>query len=475
MAIINKLNVLGDVYEIRDADAQEKLGELGSIMSFRGKTTTALSDGSTTNPITIDGESYTAIQGDLVVYSVKEFIWDGSKWVEVGNKSNLGELAYKDSVAVTYSKASATTGSFQITPAGTVTLTSPASAGTGDLTVSVSGTTASAAAGTVSGTISSVSAGTPSGAITVSQGSNVAGDYGVTVSGNTQGASTSTFTPSGSFASGTANISIGVGTGTANYTPAGQITTQVVTGATASYLKFSAGTSDKVDAVTGYANTSSSQFVTAVSVLDLTVSLAGSSSSASGVKYVDTVSTGSLIGTYDSSTLTLTLSYTAPSYTYSYMSATAETPSFTPSKSGALVSLGAPSTESVLKSVSTSISSATSTGAVALIGTATKGSPSFTGTAVNLKATDSGHTHAFNGQAGSIAHTHTFSGTDYIHATFSGSALGSHSHTFSGDALPEHSHGFSGSDIVSAAFAGTPAYHSHDLGSASANADVTYS
>jgi hypothetical protein len=61
-----------------------KGGESGGGTHYRGTTTTALTDGSTTNPITIDGESYTAVFGDIVVYSSSEFIFDGTQWSEFG-------------------------------------------------------------------------------------------------------------------------------------------------------------------------------------------------------------------------------------------------------------------------------------------------------------------------------------------------------------------------------------------------------
>lgn len=47
---------------------------LSSALKFQGTTTTALSDGSTTNPITINGSSYTAKKGDVVLYDGKEYL-----------------------------------------------------------------------------------------------------------------------------------------------------------------------------------------------------------------------------------------------------------------------------------------------------------------------------------------------------------------------------------------------------------------
>lgn len=55
--------------------------------TYIGTTTTQLSDGSTTNPITIGGESVTATNGNVVFYGDAEFVWIGSAWEELGNKN----------------------------------------------------------------------------------------------------------------------------------------------------------------------------------------------------------------------------------------------------------------------------------------------------------------------------------------------------------------------------------------------------
>lgn len=64
-----------------------KIGNLSNIMNFLGTTTTALSNGSTTAKITIDSKEVTADKGDVVVYGNKEFVFDGSKWAEIGDVS----------------------------------------------------------------------------------------------------------------------------------------------------------------------------------------------------------------------------------------------------------------------------------------------------------------------------------------------------------------------------------------------------
>lgn len=105
----------GTSYNIKDASARVDIEDLKSRISggmhYLGKTTTALTDGSTTNPIAVDGKSVTAGAGDIVIYGNLEFIYSDteSKWHEFGSTGSLKGLAFKDSA----------TGEF--TPSGTVT------------------------------------------------------------------------------------------------------------------------------------------------------------------------------------------------------------------------------------------------------------------------------------------------------------------------------------------------------------------
>jgi len=72
----------------------------GGGSSFIGVTTTAITDGSTTSPITIDGKSVTPKMGDMVIYKQTEFVWDGSKWNQFGNPVNdVGQKYYVSGVA----------------------------------------------------------------------------------------------------------------------------------------------------------------------------------------------------------------------------------------------------------------------------------------------------------------------------------------------------------------------------------------
>ena len=96
--------------------AQGKGGGSGGGTIYR--TTTALTDGATTNPITVDGEPVTVKSGDFAIYSKAEFVFDGTQWDELGDTSGLGDLAYKDSASGTASVSvkGTTDGSVTISP-----------------------------------------------------------------------------------------------------------------------------------------------------------------------------------------------------------------------------------------------------------------------------------------------------------------------------------------------------------------------
>lgn len=52
----------------------------GKYQKWLGVTTTVLSDGDSTNPITIDGKSVTAEKGDVVQYGSDSFCFNGEVW-----------------------------------------------------------------------------------------------------------------------------------------------------------------------------------------------------------------------------------------------------------------------------------------------------------------------------------------------------------------------------------------------------------
>ena len=101
-----------------NADINAKYNELKGLIAggvhYRGVTSTALYDGNTNPDITIDGETYTAEAGDLVIYQDtdtsgqypevdREFIYSGTVWNEFGaGIGTFGQLAFADSASVDY-------------------------------------------------------------------------------------------------------------------------------------------------------------------------------------------------------------------------------------------------------------------------------------------------------------------------------------------------------------------------------------
>ena len=187
----------GNEYWVKDELARELISQLEAGTAYLGVTTSELTDGSTTNPVKINGEDVTAKTGNIVNYGSKEFIFNGTVWQEFGDLSALGALAYKDSAS----------GSVIATGA----VSQPTFTGT-QKQVSVSGTpNGSVAISKGTGTANY----TPEG--TISQPTFTGSQKQVSVSG----------TPKGS-------VTIGTGTGTANYTPAGSVSQPSFTGTSGS-------------------------------------------------------------------------------------------------------------------------------------------------------------------------------------------------------------------------------------------------
>lgn len=160
MADISKITLpSGTTYDIKDAVARSTAG---GGLSFKGVTTTEISDGSTVTSYVVNGETLTAANGDFVIYDKKEFVYTTSdnKWHELGDTSDLGDLAYKDDASGSY------------TPAGTVsqpTFTGSSMTATGTLTPSGSVTVATNATENKTATVSPAGSGdttyTPAGSV----------------------------------------------------------------------------------------------------------------------------------------------------------------------------------------------------------------------------------------------------------------------------------------------------------------------
>ena len=94
----------GSEYDIADKWARDQIATItgGNAVSFVGVSSTPLTDGGTETP-TINEETVTPTAGQLYFYGDQEFIWgNDDKWHALGDLSDLGNLAKKDSASGTY-------------------------------------------------------------------------------------------------------------------------------------------------------------------------------------------------------------------------------------------------------------------------------------------------------------------------------------------------------------------------------------
>lgn len=113
--------------EKRLTDVETEVAKLSNATHWLGVTTTSLTDGSTTNPITINGQSVTAVSGDIVQDSNgNEYIFNGTAWQALGSSvGTLKAFAYADTGTVTITPAgtngsSSVSGTCSVTPDGSV-------------------------------------------------------------------------------------------------------------------------------------------------------------------------------------------------------------------------------------------------------------------------------------------------------------------------------------------------------------------
>ena len=82
------------IQEVVEKLQAEFRAEVTSSIHFRGVTTTVLTDGANTNPIIVNGESFTAVSGDVVIDNNdahnkgQEYIFDGTYWRAYGDVSD---------------------------------------------------------------------------------------------------------------------------------------------------------------------------------------------------------------------------------------------------------------------------------------------------------------------------------------------------------------------------------------------------
>ena len=200
----------GSSYNIKDAWARQAIEGLGNPTHFLGASSTTITDGGTQKP-TIGGDEVTPNAGDIVVYSNGEFIWSGTTWIELGDLSGLGDLAYKDSA------------SGSVTPTGTVskpTFTGSSSAVTITATDNTSGNYQPK--GSISGiawtgaSMTSTGKFTPAGSVSFTNGNKTA-----TVAPASSGEAT--YTPAGTVSKPTFTGTAATISSSATYTPAGSV------------------------------------------------------------------------------------------------------------------------------------------------------------------------------------------------------------------------------------------------------------
>lgn len=91
----------GNTYTFKDEIARSITG---GGMTFRGVTSTVLTDESLETEYEINNVTMTAANGDFVIYNRKEFVYStaDSMWHELGDNSVFGDLAYSSSIPVVY-------------------------------------------------------------------------------------------------------------------------------------------------------------------------------------------------------------------------------------------------------------------------------------------------------------------------------------------------------------------------------------
>ena len=136
---------------------EDAVAGLTGAMHLIGTTTTELTDGDTTASVTIDDQTVTPQAGDVVLYSGKEFVWDGTSWELLGDE---GSYALKTSTTQVGSASGWNAGRATAITKTDVSIPNVTSAGTApaltktdvsipNITSAGSATTASVASGTL--------------------------------------------------------------------------------------------------------------------------------------------------------------------------------------------------------------------------------------------------------------------------------------------------------------------------------------
>lgn len=93
----NKVYVYMDVNKWETA--LDLAGGPSNATHWAGVTTTALTDGATTDPVVINGEDVAAELGAMVSYGPDEFVWNGSAWQKFGGDSETFRVTVTNNTA----------------------------------------------------------------------------------------------------------------------------------------------------------------------------------------------------------------------------------------------------------------------------------------------------------------------------------------------------------------------------------------
>lgn len=105
---ITKITASNSTYDIMDVEARSLISALSQAMVFVGVTSVTITDGAV-SPSTYGGltgitiptgkkSTDTVDTGTVVIYSTREFVWDGSKWAEFGTTTQWTPTLTKDEV-----------------------------------------------------------------------------------------------------------------------------------------------------------------------------------------------------------------------------------------------------------------------------------------------------------------------------------------------------------------------------------------
>jgi len=96
---------VADKFGLVDQEIDSLKSSVSGGVHFIGVTTSEISDDATVNPVIVDGKGHNASAGDVVLKDEKEYIWDGSKWNELGDLTRVGTLeSWRDGLDAEFTK-----------------------------------------------------------------------------------------------------------------------------------------------------------------------------------------------------------------------------------------------------------------------------------------------------------------------------------------------------------------------------------